>query len=96
MVCAPDARDFVLVEELGDGPLRAGVDLHEEDVGDVDEEEDERLPPEDDLRITIENRSQHLVTGHIWSLVNVVIYCHWSHLVTSSRKKMMSVRREME
>ena len=49
MVCAPDARDFVLVEELGDGPLRAGVDLHEEDVGDVGEEEDQGLPPEDDL-----------------------------------------------
>ena len=49
MVGAPDARDLVLVEELGDGPLGAGVDLHEEDVGDVGEEEDERLPPQDDL-----------------------------------------------
>ena len=49
VVGAPDARDLVLVEELGDGPLGAGVDLHEEDVGDVGEEEDERLPPEDDL-----------------------------------------------
>ena len=49
MVGAPDARDLVLVEELCDGPLGAGVDLHEEDVGDVGEEEDERLPPQDDL-----------------------------------------------
>ena len=49
VVCAPDARDLVLVEELGDGALGGGVDLHEEDVGDVGEEEDQGLPPEDDL-----------------------------------------------
>ena len=49
VVGAPDARDLVLVEELGDGPLGAGVDLHEEDVADVDEEQKQGLPPEDHL-----------------------------------------------
>ena len=49
VVGAPDARDLVLVEELGDGPLGARVDLHEEHVGDVDEEQQQRLPPQDHL-----------------------------------------------
>ena len=50
VVGAPDARDLVLVEELGDGPLGAGVDLHEEDVADVGEKQQQRLPPQDHLR----------------------------------------------
>ena len=51
MVGAPDARDLVLVEELGDGPLGAGVDLHEEDVADVGEQQQQRLPPQDHLQV---------------------------------------------
>ena len=50
VVGAPDARDLVLVEELGDGPLGAGVDLHEEDVADVREQQQQRLPPQDHLQ----------------------------------------------
>ena len=52
VVGAPDARDLVLVEELGDGPLGAGVDLHEEDVADVGEQQQQRLPPQDHLRMS--------------------------------------------
>ena len=56
VVGAPDARDLVLVEELGDGPLGAGVDLHEEDVADVREQQQQRLPPQDHLRTDVHEK----------------------------------------
>ncbi len=45
MVSGGDARDPVLVESLLDEPLDRLVVFHEGDVADVDEQEDESLPP---------------------------------------------------
>ena len=49
MIGASDPRHFVLVKHLLDESLRFGVDLHEADVGDVDEEQQQGLPPLDEL-----------------------------------------------
>ncbi len=47
MVRAPDPGDLVFVEQLLDEPLGLRVDLHEGNVGYVDEEEEGGLEPLD-------------------------------------------------
>lgn len=49
MVAAPYPRNHVFVEEPLDGHLRLGVVLHERHVQCVDEEQQSRLPPLDEV-----------------------------------------------